>query len=241
MDPNPMQSSDLPFSIQAQPTETSCGPTCLHAVYAHFGIEYSLERLIREVPEHADGGTSSVMLAQHAVSQGLQASIYSYNVKVFDPTWENATSQQIAIKLTQRSERTHSVKARANLQAYVNFINSGGTIRFDELTSELLCRILDRGTPMIAGLSSTYLYRNCRIDKDGKDSDIYGEPEGHFVVIADWHPEEQEFVVADPYQKNPMAQGRTYKVGSHRLINSILLGIVTYDANLLVIQPRYLN
>jgi hypothetical protein len=28
-----------------------------------------------------------------------------------------------------------------------------------------------------------------------------------------------------------------YQVGIHRLINAILLGIVTYDANILIIEP----
>jgi hypothetical protein len=39
-------------------------------------------------------------------------------------------------------------------------------------------------------------------------------------------------------QDNPVAAGHRYHVRVDRLINAILLGIVTYDANLLVIQPR---
>ena len=43
--------------------------------------------------------------------------------------------------------------------------------------------------------------------------------------------------VADPYQPNP-AKERYYEVGINRLICSILLGVLTYDANLLVISPQ---
>ena len=36
---------------------------------------------------------------------------------------------------------------------------------------------------------------------------------------------------------NPMADGQKYEVSIDRVICSILLGIVTYDANLLIIEP----
>jgi hypothetical protein len=36
---------------------------------------------------------------------------------------------------------------------------------------------------------------------------------------------------------NPL-QSQYYSVSFDRLINSIMLGIVTYDANLLVIEPK---
>jgi hypothetical protein len=43
--------------------------------------------------------------------------------------------------------------------------------------------------------------------------------------------------VADPYAGNPISLANYYKVDVDRLINSIMLGIVTYDANLLIIHP----
>ena len=44
--------------------------------------------------------------------------------------------------------------------------------------------------------------------------------------------------MADPYQDNPLGEDRYYQVPVGRLINSILLGIVTYDANLLIISKK---
>jgi hypothetical protein len=35
-----------------------------------------------------------------------------------------------------------------------------------------------------------------------------------------------------------LGKGQVYSVSFARLINSIMLGIVTYDANLLVIEPK---
>jgi len=44
--------------------------------------------------------------------------------------------------------------------------------------------------------------------------------------------------VADPLDDNPRFSSRHYRVGIDRLIGAILLGVVTYDANLLVIRPH---
>ena len=41
-------------------------------------------------------------------------------------------------------------------------------------------------------------------------------------------------LVADPYQDNPYSSDLYYHVPVGRLINAIMLGIVTYDANLLI-------
>jgi hypothetical protein len=53
------------------------------------------------------------------------------------------------------------------------------------------------------------------------------------------YDEQKNFVyVADPVEPNPLGKGQLYSVGFNRLINSIMLGIVTYDANLLIIEPK---
>ena len=63
-------------------------------------------------------------------------------------------------------------------------------------------------------------------------------PAGHFVVLCGYDRVEKTVLVADPYQPNPLAPGQQYVVSIDRVICAILLGILTYDANLLIIQPR---
>ncbi len=68
---------------------------------------------------------------------------------------------------------------------------------------------------------------------------ISGEnPLGHFVVMCDYDTKRKRVLIADPYQKNPISVDQYYHVGINRLIHSILLGIVTYDSNLLILQPE---
>ena len=73
--------------------------------------------------------------------------------------------------------------------------------------------------------------------KDDWD-DIQGEPSGHFVVVCGYDPDKGDVLIADPMNPNPAFAKPLYTVPIERLINAILLGILTYDANLLVIEPR---
>jgi hypothetical protein len=47
-------------------------------------------------------------------------------------------------------------------------------------------------------------------------------------------------MVADPYHDNPIPGpgGSNYRVGIIRLLGAIMLGVLSYDANLLVIEPK---
>ena len=57
-------------------------------------------------------------------------------------------------------------------------------------------------------------------------------------MLYNFIKDSDEISVADPYKENPFSGNNKYLVGSQRLINSILLGIVTYDANIIIIQPK---
>ncbi len=62
-----------PIKILAQPDDSTCGPTALHAVYDSFGLELPLEQVIDEVHSLEDGGTLAVFLGQHAIENGFYA------------------------------------------------------------------------------------------------------------------------------------------------------------------------
>ena len=92
---------------------------------------------------------------------------------------------------------------------------------------------------MITGLSATYLYRAVRdIPETNADDDVRGEPVGHFVVLTGYRRDAREILIADPLEANPLVRSRYYAVQVQRLIGAILLGVMTYDANLLIIEPK---
>jgi hypothetical protein len=229
--------NDLKLEILPQPTETTCGPTCLHAVYRYYGDPISLQDVIRQVPSLTHGGTLAVLLAIHALKRGYRARLHTYNLKIVDPTWFNPTKPDLAARLLEREKRCNSRRKCTALRAYREFVELGGELVMQDLSAGLLRKYLKRGQPILTGLSATYLYQSARENPEtNRDDDIHGEPGGHFVVVSGYDKEAQLAHIADPY-RNPFTAGQYYSVSLERLICAILLGVVTYDANLLVLMP----
>ena len=224
--------------ILAQPDDSTCGPTALHAVYDAFGLELPLEQIIDEVHFLEDGGTLAVFLGIHALKQGFHARIHSYNLRVFDPTWDGLPPEELRRKLLAQTRHKEGKKLHATCLAYSKFLKEGGEVRFDDPSPTLLQGYFDRDLPVLTGLSATFLYKSKREYSGSMGESIYddlrGKPMGHFVVLCGM--EKKTVLVADPYQDNPYSSDLYYHVPVGRLINAIMLGIVTYDANLLIIS-----
>lgn len=230
----------LAFDILAQPDEVTCGPTCLHAIYQYYGDDISLRQVIKEVKQLRAGGTLAVLLGNHALKRGYNAKIYTYNLNVFDPTWFKDTPKKMIKHLEEQMKFKHRRRTlKFATEAYINFIKSGGVIDYALLDEELIMKYLRRSVPILTGLSATYLYGTPReIPQFNIYDSIKGEPVGHFVVINGYDARTKGAYVADPMTPNPIGESNVYRVSIMRLINSIMLGIVTYDANLLIVEPK---
>lgn len=225
--------------MSEQPTDTTCGPTALHAVYRYFGDDLALDQVIEEVSRVQDGGTLAVMLGCHALRRGYRARLYTYNLATFDPTWFRPKKVNLAERLDLQARHKADPKLQVATRAYLEFLELGGSIRYEELTTSLVQGLLARNLPVLTGLSATYLYRTSRERPwDDTPDDIVGQPVGHFVVLSGYDGEKQTIVVADPWGKNPVSKSRHYNLPVERVLGSIFLGALTYDANLLCIRPR---
>jgi hypothetical protein len=156
---------------------------------------------------------------------------------MFDPTWFDKGVDLAERLLTQKKAKHARRKLSSATDAYLEFLQLGGVVRFEELRPALLRRFLKRDIPVLTGLSATYLY-GCARERSDEYDDVAGEPTGHFVVLSGYDRKAREVMVADPLRDNPRFGSQYYRVGMDRLLASILLGIITYDANLLVITPR---
>jgi hypothetical protein len=230
----------LHLGIKSQPDDITCGPTCLHAVYTYFGDKISLDKVIGQVKQLKGGGTLAVLLGCHALRRGYRAKLYTFNLQVFDPTWFASGAPAIEERLTAQMEVKKNPKVRTASKAYLDFLRLGGRICFEDLTSSLIRGLLKRSIPILTGLSATFLYRTARETALGKKlvyDDIRGEPTGHFVVLCGYNMQDRTALVADPLLPNPISNSPIYTVRLNRLICAIMLGILTYDANLLIITP----
>jgi hypothetical protein len=234
---------DLP--IHTQPDDETCGPTCLQAVYQYYGRNFSLNQIIQEVERSYSGGTLAPLLGKHALKQGFNVTLYVNNLDVFDPTWfqqgEGDANTMIAKLEAQLQHKKDQGIVQSSL-AYQAYLQMGGKIRFHTLRSQLLKNYLNQKIPIITGLSATYLYfsaRECYTQQGlAYFDDIRGTPCGHFVVLCDYDANKRHVIVADPHRENPLSQDNYYKVSSQRLLNAIMLGVFTNDANLLIIHPE---
>lgn len=250
MTPLEAQPCELAMAIQRQPDDTTCGPTCLQAVYQFYGDAITLPEVIASTrslqEEQAGRGTLAVLLGTHALQRGYLATLYTYNLHMFDPTWfrgkdHSADADYLAGKLTAQAEAKRDADSKYFLatDAYLEFLRLGGRIEFRDLTSRLLSGLIRGGRPVLCGLSATYLYHCAREWGPNDDyDDVRGAPAGHFVVLHGYDPARSLVSVADPLEPNPAFPSRTYTVAMSRLVPAIMLGVLTYDANLLVIERR---
>lgn len=233
------------LNIHNQPDDETCGPTSLHAIYRYYGFEQSLETVITGVQRSLSGGTLGSLLGIHALENGFKSTMYVNNVSFFDPTWfENgyASAELLSLKLSAQLKFKRAKRFIHASRAYLTFLEAGGEIRFETLNLQLLKGYFDKNIPILTGLSATYLYQSARerYTQEGQAyyDDVRGLPCGHFVVLCGLDEKKNQIVVADPHRANPFSQDNNYKVNSDRLINAIMLGVLTFDANLLLIQPR---
>lgn len=228
----------LKVKMLPQPDDVSCGPTCLHALYRYFNDRIPLAQVVSEVKTLSGGGTLDVFLANHALARGYQARIFTYNLHLFDPTWFPCANAELARRLRLQLEHHTSRKFRVATRAYLQYLARGGRVFYEELNDALIRHFLERKVPILTGLSATYLYGSAReFGKQGEPDDLRGRPAGHFVLLCGYNSKSQEVLVADPLRSINATGKNQYAVGINRVIAAILLGIVTYDANLLVIEP----
>jgi hypothetical protein len=226
-----------------QPDDVTCGPTCLRKVYNFFGTDVEITDILGELDRNEDGGTLAVFLGISAMGRGYRARIFSYDLRIFDPTWSGLGAAALAGKVRQRIPHLRTAKTVRAAEAYLQFPELGGEICFEELTPALLKGILDRDHPILAGLSATHLYRMARerhdpVTHELLDDDIAGDPTGHFVVIVGYEQWGRRFSVRDPSAHVPLSENGRLVVDAQRLINAILLGDLTYDAVLLELWPQ---
>ena len=230
------------FDIQRQPDATTCGPTCLHALYRYYGDTIALQEVIDQVRQWTPGGTLAVYLAIHALRRGYRATILPFDLTLFDPTWAGLAPGVIAAKLKAQLPYKKAYPGfEEATNAFLEYLALGGRLQFSVIRPALIRNFLKRGIPILTGLSATYLYNSSRELEAGQQviyDDLRGESCGHFVVLSGYDKATRSVQVADPLVPNPLSDDRFYHVDLYRLVCAIMLGILTYDGNLLIIYGR---
>jgi len=229
----------------------------LAAVYDYWNDRVEIEQLIRETDCIDGSGTLAVQLGCHALRRGYEAILTTYNLHLFDPSWfdpqlgtvdKDRLAERLRLQLEAKRCRAGIDVKRLEVatQYYLQYLRLGGQIQMQQLDEHLIMSTLSEGVPILCGLSSTYLYQESRerphaIDVEGCSSvadDIAGDPVGHFVVLHGYDCASGNVLIADPSHPNPISPTSNYMAPLSQVKSAILLGIVTYDANLLTLEPR---
>jgi hypothetical protein len=222
----------LNIDVLQQPNDVTCGPTCLQALYNFYGNHVPLQRVIAEVPQLKTGGTLAVLLGVDALRRGYDATIYTNNLHEFDPTWFHPGRHELEERLRSQKAFKNNQRLQLATDAYLDFLEMGGDIRYRDFHAGMIRTYLAHGMPILTGLSATYMYDDAReYANSGCYDDVRGEPSGHFVVLCGYNRVDREILVADPRRNK-------YWMKADRIISAILLGVLTHDANLLMIRPK---
>src|ERR1700676_1606599 len=112
----------LPVTTLPQPDETTCGPTCLHAIYAYWGDDEPFDAVVSRMWRLQHGGTFAVFLGCDALRKGYRARIYTYNLTVFDPTWFTRPHVDIAERLARQHESKPDQRLRYATEGYLEVL-----------------------------------------------------------------------------------------------------------------------
>ena len=234
------------IKINAQPTDVSCGATCLHAIYRYYGFDISIEEVIAGLGRSISGGTLATLAGRHALERGFNVTVYTNNLYVVDPSWfdvnGNCDESILAAKLEEQLKYKHNKQLVDVTNSCLEYFKLGGKLRFQTIDAPLLKKYFTKNTPIMTGLSATYLYKCPRelYTDEGVSifDDIRGTACGHFVILCGYDDEKNHIVVADPHRENPIAHTNYYYVDINRLINAIMLGVITSDGTLVIIEPK---
>ena len=141
----------MDIKILQQPDDVTCGPTSLQAVYNHLGYKISLKQLISEIEFLEDGGTLGVFLGIDALKRGFKVTLHSYNLTLLDPTWSELSMPELKAKLELLHKAKHAPKLRKAIEAYIRFIDLGGTVAFSDLRAAMFEKYFKKGVPVPAG------------------------------------------------------------------------------------------
>lgn len=230
---------ELIHPIETQPDCITCGPCALHSIYHHYQDSIGLDEVIQQVRYMPMGGTLSVFLGCHALNRGYSATLHSFNLDVIDPTWFRGKQINLLQKLKQQVMSHDDSKVIEATQAYIEFLELGGKINFQTVSFEQIQNYIKNRTPILSGINATYFYQTMR-DYTNKDNRVVydeweGRPSGHFIVIYDYD-QNQQLAVADPFSPHPLSRQHHYSVSYTHWLHAMLLGVLTYDAEFLIIE-----
>lgn len=210
------------ITVSAQPTDLSCGQTCLSMLMSCAGVTISPQEVMNDIPlllndSGEEWGTFGVDLAHWCMKKGYSATTYTFDSQLIHLPWEHLSPAEIinalhTLKDTYVFDGLGKNLTRSFIESYIRYLSNGGILIIRPfITVSLLHELLERG-PFAALVTYNVLY--------GTGG---GKANTHFVVVYGC-TEEGNFLIADPWKDN----GRKI-LEPERLISAIMSGQMTCE------------
>ena len=207
--------------IEQKVTKASgtCGPTSIQQILEYYGIETSLKDIMNGMFLFDRGGTSSDgAMGDYLLKQGFKVKIYTFDTKMFDPSWFKLSRKELLKKL-QKSYNISRGYKKYNYNGFINFLKHGGKIEFKAITLNEIKNYLKKIYPIMVGVDDSLLYGVKRSRKTFYDDDIRGKVWGHEVVVAGF--KKNKLFVVDPFPRNTFSKKGKYFVDAEKLLANI--------------------
>lgn len=200
----------------------------------YYGIDKSLADVKNEVPVYIDSqgitrGTSLGHIGTYFQQLGLNPTIHTSDIIIFDPSWHNLTTTEILSKLElRRSHLTHGWYDQPTLttmvDGYIQYLKSGGKLVLPIVDSNYLLHYLKEG-PLYLVVSYNVLNRCSKYDfhYEDKQDDILGIPSTHAIIVSGH--QNGFFDIVDPDDKF----GGYRKISESQLLAAYYLAETDYD------------
>ena len=149
---------NLPMESETQSDDISCGLWCLKMVLDYYDYSQSFDTFREICPPFFDFGLYDSQLGKTALEMGFDATIYTYNYRIFHPIWNRLHLSELIGKLVIKQACAMTPHQALAAKHYIEYLQKGGELLFYPLSKELVLAHLDQGIPLIAALDMSFLY-----------------------------------------------------------------------------------
>ena len=194
-----------------------------------YGINVSPDEIEAAVPvrTNANGKPIGTLLADIGAwlrkTKNINTTMHVFDVQVIDRSWNKLTQNELLDKVLEMQTKvvstSQTIYAPLLVDAYAQFLKSGGQIDITKCTNELLRTLLSKG-PILAIVSYNYIYDypkssyNPEIKNYEPDS-INGKALEHAIVITGYSN-------GDYYYNDPDSE----MGGQHTIKDDVLIGAI---------------
>jgi len=217
------------ITLQQQSSSSNCVQTSTSMFLNFYDINVSPDEIEAAVPvrTNADGKPMGTLFADIGAwlrqTKNINTTMHVFDVQVIDRSWNKLTQNELLNKVLEMQTKgvstAQTIYTPLLIDAYAQFLKSGGQIEITKCTNKLLQTLLSKG-PILAIVSYNYIYDyprssyNPEISNYEPDS-INGKAIEHAIVITGYSD-------GDYYYNDPDSE----MGGQHIVKDDVLIGAI---------------